>query len=63
MPRHSFLKSTPEAMSMNKKLRELITNSEHNVVNLDNLTYAGNLESLAFVKGHARLGLLSQEIQ
>lgn len=35
-------------------VRELINNSEHTVVNLDKLTYAGNLDSLAQVAGNPR---------
>ena len=33
-------------------IRQYIHNTEHDVVNLDALTYAGNLESLAEVTGH-----------
>lgn len=35
-------------------IRQYIQNTEHEVVNLDALTYAGNLESLAEVSGHSR---------
>lgn len=35
-------------------VRELILHSEHNVVNVDKLTYAGNLESLAAVSASSR---------
>jgi dTDP-glucose 4,6-dehydratase len=35
-------------------IRELINNSTHNVVNLDKLTYAGNLESLSTVDQNPR---------
>ncbi|MGM0855814.1 MAG: dTDP-glucose 4,6-dehydratase [Pseudomonadota bacterium] len=35
-------------------VRELIQNSTHHVVNVDKLTYAGNLESLATVQGSER---------
>ncbi len=35
-------------------IRHLIANSEHNVVNVDCLTYAGNLESLAMVADDPR---------
>jgi dTDP-glucose 4,6-dehydratase len=35
-------------------VRELISHSAHRVVNLDKLTYAGNLESLASVSDHPR---------
>lgn len=35
-------------------VRELLQNSDHHVVNVDCLTYAGNLESLAAVAGSAR---------
>ncbi|MGY4531472.1 dTDP-glucose 4,6-dehydratase [Pseudomonas sp. TE3786] len=35
-------------------IRHLLQNTEHQVLNLDKLTYAGNLESLASVAGHPR---------
>jgi dTDP-glucose 4,6-dehydratase len=35
-------------------IRELIRNTEHKVVNVDKLTYAGNLESLTSVSGDSR---------
>jgi dTDP-glucose 4,6-dehydratase len=35
-------------------IRHVITNTEHSVVNLDRLTYAGNLESLKSVEDHPR---------
>ncbi|MBP5980602.1 MAG: dTDP-glucose 4,6-dehydratase [Halomonas sp.] len=35
-------------------VRELIRNTQHTVVNIDKLTYAGNLESLARVEGSDR---------
>ena len=35
-------------------IRELITNTDHNVVNLDKLTYAGNLESLKTIDQNPR---------
>src|SRR5690606_33866060 len=35
-------------------VRQLIAHTEHEVLNLDKLTYAGNLESLAPVEGHPR---------
>jgi dTDP-glucose 4,6-dehydratase len=35
-------------------IRELIQNSNHQVVNLDKLTYAGNLESLKTIKSNER---------
>ena len=35
-------------------VRELINNSNHQVINLDKLTYAGNLESLKSVAGNER---------
>ena len=33
-------------------LRYLIRHTEHNVINVDKLTYAGNLDSLASVSDH-----------
>ncbi len=35
-------------------VREIINNSEHNVLNVDKLTYAGNLESLQSVSDNER---------
>ena len=35
-------------------IRHIINNSEHIVINVDKLTYAGNLESLALVKSNPR---------
>lgn len=35
-------------------LRHLINNTEHHVVNLDKLTYAGNLESLSSIENDNR---------
>lgn len=35
-------------------VRHIITNTEHEVLNLDKLTYAGNLESLSSVSDHSR---------
>lgn len=35
-------------------VRELIKNTDHHVVNVDKLTYAGNLESLECVENHPR---------
>ncbi|MBW5798995.1 dTDP-glucose 4,6-dehydratase [Halomonas elongata] len=43
-------------------VRELIDNSEHRVVNVDKLTYAGNLESLANVEGNARYHFVQADI-
>ena len=35
-------------------IRHLINNTDHHVVNIDNLTYAGNLESLSKIKNNER---------
>ena len=35
-------------------IRHIINNTEHIVINVDKLTYAGNLESLALVKSNPR---------
>ena len=35
-------------------IRQYIHNTEHEVINLDSLTYAGNLESLASIENHPR---------
>lgn len=43
-------------------VRELINNSEHNVVNLDKLTYAGNLDSLTSVADNPRYQFMQADI-
>ena len=43
-------------------VRELITNTEHQVVNVDKLTYAGNLESLDGVADAPRYAFLQADI-
>lgn len=43
-------------------VRHLLNHGEHQVLNLDKLTYAGNLESLAGVAGHPRYRFLQADI-
>jgi len=43
-------------------VRFLIEHTEHQVLNLDKLTYAGNLQSLAAVSGHPRYQFVQQDI-
>ncbi|WP_445396793.1 dTDP-glucose 4,6-dehydratase [Zobellella sp. An-6] len=43
-------------------VRELINNTKHKVVNLDKLTYAGNLESLASVEDNPRYTFVQADI-
>jgi dTDP-glucose 4,6-dehydratase len=43
-------------------IRHLLNNTEHQVLNLDKLTYAGNLESLASVANHPRYRFLQADI-
>ncbi|AYF34579.1 dTDP-glucose 4,6-dehydratase [Vreelandella alkaliphila] len=43
-------------------VRELINSSQHHVINLDKLTYAGNLESLASVEGNERYSFVQADI-
>ncbi|MCL7939250.1 dTDP-glucose 4,6-dehydratase [Halomonas sp. ATCH28] len=43
-------------------VRELIQNTDHRVVNVDKLTYAGNLESLAEVQGNDRYRFVQADI-
>ncbi len=43
-------------------IRHLIRDTEHSVLNLDKLTYAGNLESLAEVDGDTRYQFLQADI-
>lgn len=43
-------------------VRELINNSNHKVVNVDKLTYAGNLESLVSVAGDPRYTFVQADI-
>ncbi|WIF67304.1 dTDP-glucose 4,6-dehydratase [Metapseudomonas otitidis] len=43
-------------------VRYLLNETDHEVFNLDKLTYAGNLESLASIEGHARYRFLKADI-
>ena len=43
-------------------IRELIHNSPHHVINIDKLTYAGNLNSLASVKDNPRYHFIKADI-
>lgn len=43
-------------------VRELIDHSEHTVINLDSLTYAGNLDSLVSVADHPRYHFVKADI-
>ncbi|MGE6793983.1 dTDP-glucose 4,6-dehydratase [Pseudomonas guineae] len=43
-------------------IRHLLNGTEHQVLNLDKLTYAGNLESLASVAHHPRYSFLQADI-
>ncbi|WP_346841279.1 dTDP-glucose 4,6-dehydratase [Metapseudomonas otitidis] len=43
-------------------VRYLLNETDHEVLNLDKLTYAGNLESLASIEGHARYRFLKADI-
>lgn len=43
-------------------VRELINETDHEVVNLDKLTYAGNLDSLSGVSGNSRYTFLQADI-
>jgi dTDP-glucose 4,6-dehydratase len=43
-------------------VRELINNTDHKVVNVDKLTYAGNLESLASVEENPRYAFIKADI-
>ncbi|MGB2221197.1 MAG: dTDP-glucose 4,6-dehydratase [Neptunomonas phycophila] len=43
-------------------VRELINNTTHNVINVDKLTYAGNLESLSSVETNERYTFLQADI-
>ena len=44
-------------------IRHLLANTSHDVVSLDALTYAGNLENLADVLGHERLSFVHGDIR
>ena len=44
-------------------IRHLLANTAHEVVSLDALTYAGNLENLADVLGHERLSFVHGDIR
>ncbi|MGE3175628.1 MAG: dTDP-glucose 4,6-dehydratase [Planctomycetota bacterium] len=43
-------------------VRMLLTGSDHQVINLDSLTYAGNLENLADVEGNSRYTFVKADI-
>jgi dTDP-glucose 4,6-dehydratase len=43
-------------------VRHLLANTDHEVLNLDKLTYAGNLESLACLEGHPRYRFIQADI-
>ena len=43
-------------------IRHLINNTEHTVLNVDKLTYAGNLESLASVADSSRYQFTQTDI-
>jgi dTDP-glucose 4,6-dehydratase len=43
-------------------VRHLLNETDHEVLNLDKLTYAGNLESLASIEGHPRYRFLKADI-
>ena len=43
-------------------IRHLINNTEHHVLNIDKLTYAGNLESLESISSHPRYQFLQADI-
>ncbi|KAA1174674.1 dTDP-glucose 4,6-dehydratase [Marinobacter salinexigens] len=43
-------------------IRELISNTDHHVVNIDKLTYAGNLESLKSVEDSSRYTFIQADI-
>lgn len=43
-------------------VRHLLNETDHEVLNLDKLTYAGNLESLASIEGHPRYHFLKADI-
>ncbi|WP_165674497.1 dTDP-glucose 4,6-dehydratase [Metapseudomonas otitidis] len=43
-------------------VRYLLNDTDHEVLNLDKLTYAGNLESLASIEGHPRYRFLKADI-
>ena len=44
-------------------IRHLLANTDHDVVSLDSLTYAGNLENLADVLDHQRLSFVHGDIR
>ena len=44
-------------------IRHLLAHSEHDVISLDALTYAGNLENLAEVMSHPRLEFVHGDIR
>ena len=44
-------------------IRYLLAHTGHEVISLDSLTYAGNLENLADVLGHERLSFVHGDIR
>ena len=43
-------------------IRHIINNTNHQVINVDNLTYAGNLESLSEIEGNERYSFEQTDI-
>ena len=43
-------------------IRHLINNTNHEVLNLDKLTYAGNLESLTSIESNKRYSFIKADI-
>lgn len=43
-------------------VRELVANTQHHVVNVDKLTYAGNLESLTTIQDNERYTFVQADI-
>ena len=75
-PRRIVFRPTVERMSMSRVLvtggagfipsnliRHLLAHTEHDVISLDALTYAGNLENLADVMSHPRLEFVHGDIR
>lgn len=62
MSKKTFLLTGGAGFIGSAVVRELIKNTEHQVINIDKLTYAGNLESLASVEHNSRYTFIQADI-
>ena len=62
MPSKSILVTGGAGFIGSAVVRHLISETKHKVLNVDKLTYAGNLESLASVSNSARYSFVRADI-